>query len=177
LAVLSDADILKRLGKGGLRIEPFDEANLTPNGYDLSLAEIQPSGRAVARAGAVDIAPAEWFAVATRERVAFPSDLCGELWLRSSHIRKGIITSFGRVDAGFEGSLTMTGFNAGRTPVRLAVGDRYCQLVFVELSSRAAKPYAQRSGNYQGQEGITLEAFQGKRARGKPPRPPKKAKP
>jgi dCTP deaminase len=177
MAVLSDADLLKRLGAGGLQIEPFDEANLTPNGYDLSLAEIQPGGRPVARAGAVDIAPGEWFAVATRERVRFPADLCGELWLRSSHIRKGIITSFGRVDAGFEGNLTMTGFNAGRSPVRLQVGDRYCQLVVVELTSKAAKPYAQRSGNYQGQAGITLDAFQGKPSKGKAAAAPKKASP
>lgn len=89
----------------------------------------------------------------------FPTDLCGELWLRSTHIRRGIITAFGRVDAGFEGSLTLTGFNAAGEPVNLQVGDRYCQLVFVELSTRAEKPYAARSGNYQGQSGITLEAF------------------
>lgn len=124
----------------------------------------------------MSISPGGWFAVATRERVRFPPDLCGELWLRSSHIRKGIITSFGRVDAGFEGNLTLTGFNAGASPVQLAVGDRYCQLVVVELSSPAAKPYAARSGHYQGQAGITLDAFAAKKQRPKEPATPKKAK-
>ena len=166
--MLSDHDLSKRLESGSLAIEPFDEKHLTPNGYDLSLAEIQLGGGAVVKAGAVSVAPGKWFAVATRERVRFPPDLCGELWLRSSHIRKGIITSFGRVDAGFEGNLTLTGFNAGAAPVSLAVGDRYCQLVVVELSSKAAKPYAQRSGHFQGQEGITLDAFASK-LRGVPP--------
>lgn len=162
MAILSDTDLVKRLKAGSLEIDPFVEANLTPNGYDLSLAQIQPDGGAVVTAGAVDLAPGTWFAVSTRERVRFPADLCGELWLRSSHIRKGIITSFGRVDAGFEGSLTMTGFNAGKRPVTLAVGERYCQLVVAQMSGPAAKPYASRSGHYQGQQGITLDAFAAK---------------
>ena len=177
MSVLSDTDLGARLAAGSLAIEPFDERNLTPNGYDLSLGEIQLSGKEVVRKGRVSISPGGWFAVATRERVRFPADLCGELWLRSSHIRNGIITSFGRVDAGFEGSLTLTGFNAGAAPVQLAVGDRYCQLVVVELSSPAAKPYAARSGHYQGQAGITLDAFAAKKQDGKDSAKPKKAKP
>lgn len=159
MAVLSDTDILKRLRAGTLGVDPFLEANLTPNGYDLTLAEIQVAGARRTGSGRVQVKPGQWFAVATRERVRFPDDLTGELWLRSSHIRKGLITAFGRVDAGFEGNLTLTGFNAGKGTVPLEVGDRYCQLVFVELTSKAAKPYAKRSGNYQGQSGITLDAF------------------
>lgn len=177
MAVLCDADILKRLRSGSLTIHPFDEAQLTPNGYDLTLAQVQPGGSPVVTAGSVDIAPGGWFAVSTRERVRFPADLCGELWLRSSHIRKGIITSFGRVDAGFEGSLTMTGFNAGGAQVTLSIGDRYCQLVVAELTAKAAKPYAQRSGNYQGQSGITLDAFAQKLQGAGAARKPKKGRP
>lgn len=174
--MLSDTDILRRIGEGTLGIEPFEESNLTPNGYDLSLAEIQLAGARVATSGSVEVAAGKWFAVATRERVRFPSDLCGELWLRSSHIRRGIITAFGRVDAGFEGSLTLTGFNAGGRPLKLSVGERYCQLVVVELSSKAAKPYGERSGSFQGQKGVTLDAFAAK-MRGSPGSKPKKGKP
>ncbi len=170
MAVLSDTDILRRLRSGSLVVDPFTEANLTPNGYDLTLAQIQAGGRRMVAAGKVTVRAGEWFAVATRERVRFPDDLTGELWLRSSHIRKGLITAFGRVDAGFEGNLTLTGFNAGRGTVDLEVGDRYCQLVFVELTSKAAKPYARRSGNYQGQSGITLDAFAAKLRRAAKPR-------
>ncbi len=170
MAVLSDTDILKRLRAGSLGVDPFVEANLTPNGYDLTLAQVQVAGRRLTKTGTVKVEPGEWFAVATRERLRFPDDLTGELWLRSSHIRKGLITAFGRVDAGFEGNLTLTGFNAGTSTVDLQLGDRYCQLVFVELSSKAAKPYAKRSGNYQGQSGITLDAFAAKLRGGAKPR-------
>ena len=162
MAILSDTDLLKRLKAGTLAIDPFADANLTPNGYDLSLAQVQPDGGAVVTEGPVELKPGTWFAVSTRERVRFPADLCGELWLRSSHIRKGIITAFGRVDAGFEGNLTMTGFNAASRPVTLSVGERYCQLVVAEMTTPAAKPYASRSGHYQGQQGITLDAFAAK---------------
>ena len=61
MSVLSDADIRRRIGRGGLSIEPFDEANLTPNGCDLSLSlslfEIQVGGGKVQKAGRVTAAP------------------------------------------------------------------------------------------------------------------------
>ena len=171
LAVLSDGEILRRLRRGQLGIEPFVEAHLTPNGYDLTTAEIQVGTDPVVREGPVTIKRGAWFAVATAERVRLPRDLSGELWLRSSHIRKGIMTSFGRVDAGFEGNLTVTGLNAGPNQVQLTLGDRYCQIVFTELDAAAEKPYAMRSGTYQGQTGITLDKYSKagpSKAKGKP---------
>jgi len=164
VAVLSDGEILRRLRRGQLGIEPFVEEHLTPNGYDLTIGEIQLARGAPATSGGVVVPPGGWFAVATAERVRLPRDLTGELWLRSSHIRKGLVTAFGRVDAGFEGSLTLTGFNAGADALRFSVGDRYCQIVFAELGAPAEKPYAARSGGYQGQRGITLERFGGGKA-------------
>lgn len=159
MAVLSDGEILRRVRRGQLGVEPFVEGHLTPNGLDLTIAEIQLAGGEPVTRGVLEVPPGGWFAVATAERVRLPRDLTAELWLRSSFIRKGIVTAFGRVDAGFEGSLTVTGFNAGTHTLPFQVGDRYCQIVFVELDAPAEKPYAARSGGYQGQRGITLERF------------------
>jgi dCTP deaminase len=167
LTVLSDGEILRRLRRGGLGIDPFTEEHLTPNGYDLTIGELQPAGGKPVSRGSLEVKPGGWFAVATAERVRLPRDLSAELWLRSSHIRKGIVTTFGRVDAGFAGSLTVTGFNAGQDTLSFAVGDRYCQIVFVVLGAPAEKPYAARSGAFQGQTGITLERFSGKGGRGR----------
>ena len=36
MTILSDLDIKKSLDKNELSIEPFEDKNLTPNGYDLS---------------------------------------------------------------------------------------------------------------------------------------------
>ena len=86
-----------------------------------------------------------------------PADACAQLWLRTTWIRRGIMGAFGKIDAGFEGTLTLGAFNATDDPVELPIGERFCQMVFEGLNSCSVKDYAERSGNYQGQTGITLE--------------------
>lgn len=156
--VLSDADILARRADGTLGLEPFEERCLTPNGYDLRIAEVMlpDEGADVLREGKVAVPPGARFLVSTVERVRMPADVCGSLWLRSSYARRGVFGSFGKVEAGFEGTLTVGGLNAARVPLEVPIGDRFCQLVFERMESAPRKSYAQRSGNYQGQSGITL---------------------
>lgn len=158
MSVLSDADILRRLADGTLALAPFEEKSLTPNGYDLRVAEVLvPDVSAdVVREGKVVVPGGARFLVSTMERVRMPPDVCGSLWLRSSYARRGVFGSFGKVEAGFEGTLTVGGHNAGRAPVEVPIGDRFCQLVFETLDSPPRRSYAERSGTYQGQSGITL---------------------
>jgi len=158
MSVICDLEIVEELEKNALSIEPFSESNLTPNGYDVTMDEIFiPSLDVRQSDGEVVIPPGTWFAVSSREYFRFPSHLIGQLWLRSSHVRKGILSSFGRVDAGFEGNLTFGGFNSSHVPVRLRIGDTYAQLMFERMEGTVGKDYARRSGNYQGQRGLTLE--------------------
>jgi hypothetical protein len=98
------------------------------------------------------------FYVSTIERVRFPADICAQLWLRTTWIRKGIIGAFGKIDAGFEGTLTLGAYNATDDPVEIPIGERFCQMVFESLNSESMQDYAKRSGNYQGQTGITLSS-------------------
>lgn len=158
MGVLSDHDILVRRAAGELGLEPFEERGLTPNGYDLRVAEVMlpDEGSAVFREGKVAVPPQARFLVSTLERVRMPRDVCGQLWIRSSYARRGVLGSFGKVEAGFEGTLTLGAFNASRLPVEVPVGDRFCQIVFERLESPPRALYAERSGNYQGQSGITL---------------------
>jgi dCTP deaminase len=155
--VLSDADILAALRTGALRVEPWEEQHLTPNGVDLRIAEVLvPPAREPVRSGEAEVPAMSRFLVATAERVTLGPQLAGQLWIRSSYARRGVLASFGKVEAGFSGTLTLGAFNASGQALRLPVGDRFCQLAFEELSSPAQKVYAQRSGQYQGQQGITL---------------------
>jgi dCTP deaminase len=157
MAVLSDSDILSLLTDGSLRIEGFNEKNLTPNGYDVTIEEVWITTTDVrAREGAARIPSGAWFVVATKEYFALPPNIIGEIWIRTTWVRKGILSSFGIIDAGFNGNLTFSAFNASRQPVELPVGDRFAQVVFSELRSPAAKGYKERSGNYFGQRGVTL---------------------
>jgi dCTP deaminase len=158
MTTLSDRDILRFMDEGLLVIEDFIESNLTPNGYDLSIEEVYLSSNgARINEGTATVDPGKWFAVSTREYFALSRIINASLWIRTTFARKGIISSFGKVDAGFEGNLTLTAHNASRSPLYLDIGMRFAQIVFETLSSPPLEDYAKRSGNFQGQRGVTLK--------------------
>src|SRR4030042_2896571 len=162
MAVLSDADILALLETGTLKIEGFNEKNLTPNGYDVTIEEIWvPSTDARVREGAATVPGSSWFVIGTKEYLVLPPELVGEIWIRTTWVRKGVLSSFGRIDAGFNGNLTFSAFNASKENLSVSAGERFAQVVFEELKSPPVKTYRERSGNYQGQRGITLEPRNG----------------
>ena len=157
MTVLSDVDIIKEIEKKNLVIDPFSQNNLTPNGYDLSVREIMiPELIKRVDSGKALIPARMWFAVATRERLKFGPQLIGNCWIRTTFARQGLIPSFGMIDAGFEGTLTLNFFNSSKTDKVLEIGVRIAQLVFQRLSSTPSSLYDEKSGNYQGQEGVTL---------------------
>jgi len=156
MSLLSDVEILEELAVGRLRIDGFSQECLTPNGYDLRIAEIVPEGATEPiRSGAVELRPTQHVLLSTIERVALPPSLCGQLWLRTSWARRGLVGSFGLVDAGFEGTLTLALQNASQQTLSLAIGERVVQLAFYRLGRAAERPYADRSGRYQHQRGVT----------------------
>jgi dCTP deaminase len=157
MTMLSDRGILKAMEEGKLAIEDFLERNLTPNGYDLTIAEIQVGQDGERwKDGEVTIPPKAWFAVSTQEYVRLGSELCAHLWIRTTWARKGVISSFGMIDAGFEGTLTLSAYNSSDNEVIIPIGERFAQMVFEELDSASEKAYDERSGNYQGQRGVRL---------------------
>jgi len=156
MCIFSDDDIMESLMSGNLGISDFQEKGLTPNGYDLRIAEISVLG-SVYKEGKVTIPPGTMFYVSTMERIRMPEDVCAQLWMRTTWIRKGIIGAFGKIDAGFEGTLTLGAYNASPVTVEMPVGERFCQIVFETLLHPPRAGYGKRSGNYQGQTGITLE--------------------
>ena len=158
MAVLSDADILRSRTAGELTIEPFVEAHLTPNGYDVSIEEVAiPSQDLRVREGVARVPPLTRFAVSTRETVTLGRRVAGQIWLRTTWARRGVLASFGMIDAGFSGTLTFGALNASDAALELPIGDRFAQLVFLRLESAASATYEKRSGTYQGQRGVTLD--------------------
>ena len=169
LAVLSDTDILSRLGDGSLKIGAYAEKNLTPNGYDVTIEEIWiPSTDIRIREGVASVPAESWFIIGTREYLELPPDLIGQIWIRTTWVRRGILSSFGRIDAEFHGNLTFSALNASNSPVDVPIGERFAQVIFEELKSPPLKTYRERSGNYQGQKGITLKPCNQKNLRSKP---------
>ena len=146
--ILCDGDIKEEIERKRIVIEPFDEKSLTPNGYDLTIEDVRSLKKER------KVKAKEWFLVSTKEYIILPNDVCAQLWIRSSFARKGIFCSFGKVDAGFEGTLTIGCFNANNNEIEIKRGERFIQIIFERMSSGAEKAY---SGKYKGQKGIKTE--------------------
>jgi dCTP deaminase len=139
LAVLSDVEIEKRVKGGSLVIKPFSSECLNGAGYDLMLAE------------ALRLESHEHRLVATLERVELADDMVGTLHIRSSLARIGIFASLALVDPGFRGQLTIALYNAGPATFSMKKGDKFLQISFHPLSTKALRPYR---GRYQDSQGI-----------------------
>jgi len=157
MCILPDHEILARMKAGRLGIRDFSNESLTPNGYDLRVAELSlPELGKVHKEGVAVIPPKAMFHVSTIEFVELPDDVAAQLWTRTSWIRKGLLVGLGKIDAGFHGTLTFMGFNASSKEVEVPIGARFVQMVFESMHSPVEMTYEKRSGNYQGQKGITL---------------------
>ncbi|MCK4995881.1 MAG: dCTP deaminase [Thermoplasmatales archaeon] len=158
MSILSDIDIKRYMENNELGIEPFIEKNLTPNGYDLSIDEIyiKKTDNHIKEGNAI-IPPLTWFAISTKEFVKMGPQITSQLWIRSSYARKGVMASFGKVDAGFHGTLTISCFNSNDEPLEIPIGDRFCQIVFENMESIPSELYDKKSGNYQNQRGVKLK--------------------
>lgn len=155
MAILSDKSIIDLVKKKEIIIDPFQELNLTPNGYDLTVEEIEIPGGKKINTNSLIIRPGERFAISTKEIISCGENHCAQLWLRTSWARKGIMCSFGKIDSGFKGNLTLLGLNSSKDEVAIAIGNTFAQIVFEELSTPADELYSERSGKYQNQKGIT----------------------
>ncbi|ASA77136.1 dCTP deaminase [Thermococcus sp. 5-4] len=137
-------------------IEPFNEKSLQPAGYDLRVGrEAYINGELidVEGAGKVVIPPKTYSLILTLERVRLPDDVMGDMKLRSSLAREGLLGSFAWVDPGWDGNLTLGIYNASDEAVELAYGERFVQIAFIRLEGPAKNPYR---GNYQGSQHLAL---------------------
>ncbi len=161
---LSDADLRVWMMDGKLKIEGFKEGNLTPNGYDLTVEEVLvPSVGKPKKKGSVKVPPQTGFLVSTAEFLELGPRLAADIWIRTTWARQGIISSFGKVDAGFRGNLTLAAFNSSDSEVEIGIGDTFAQITFHELRSAPTTTYAESSGTYQDQRGVTPPKSSGRR--------------
>jgi dCTP deaminase len=178
--ILSDTDILARLGEGSLVIEPLDDVDqqVQPASVDLRLGAeflefqrtniscIHPTRErevsdyitetVVADDEEFVLHPGDFVLGTTRERIEMPRDLVANVEGRSSLGRLAVVVhaTAGFVDPGYRGQVTLELSNLGTAPVALTPGMRVSQLVFTELSSPADRPYgSERGSKYQDQEG------------------------
>lgn len=93
-----------------------------------------------------DIMPNEYVMLSTLESVKVPTDLMCILYPRSSVNRRGLsIDLTGIIDAGYDGQLVVPARNntVGQV-IRVYPGERFCQVVFEELTSDVPGPRKSR---------------------------------
>ncbi|MBL7156166.1 MAG: dCTP deaminase [Candidatus Pacebacteria bacterium] len=175
--ILSDRDILKRIEKGDLKIEPFKHSCVQPSTVDLHLSselrvfnnwdlgvidlieKVDPSKILEINEKGFIIHPGEFLLGATMERITMPNDLAGKLEGRSSFGRLGLIihATAGYVDPGFSGWLTFEISNISRIPIRIYPKMSVAQICIFQMTSEVIRPYGSKGlgSKYQGQKGPT----------------------
>lgn len=149
--ILPDHKIVKEI-----LIEPFNERSLQPAGYDLRVGrEAMVNGEFihVEEKGKVLIPPKGHALILTLERIKLPDDVMGDMRLRSTFAREGLLGSFAWVDPGWDGNLTLALFNSSEEGIVLEYGERFVQIAFHRLEEPSSRPYR---GNYQGSQNLAL---------------------
>lgn len=91
----------------------------------------------------------------TMESFVMPDDVCGVVYTRSTFARVGAFLNVTPIEPGWRGQITLEISNIGKDPVWLYPGEGIGQLVFMQISERPERTYADKQGKYQDQHGVT----------------------
>jgi len=111
----------------------------------------------VERKGPVCVIPPNSF-VLTRsvEYFRIPKDVLVICLGKSTYARCGLIVNVTPLEPGWEGHVTLEISNTTPLPAKVYANEGVCQFLFFKGSSACETTYADRSGKYMGQKGVTL---------------------
>ena len=140
--LMRDTEIKAALEQGQMRITPFAPDRMQGASYDLSIggeALVSNSDQKVILAANTSTSlhlNAGDFALAfTKESVKLPLDMAGDIGMKSSLARSGLILLAGmQIDPGFEGHLRLGLYNASPRRVTLDYDDGLCMVEFHRLA-------------------------------------------
>ena len=177
--ILVDWQILDRIQRGFIQVDPFDPALVQPNSLDIRLGDhfvwylageevIDPYDHESVtarvqemRAPSVVIPPGLFILAETMETILLPDNIVASIEGKSSIARLGVELhqTGGWIDAGFCGSITLEMCNVNQRPVRMYAGMPIGQLVFY-TTEKAEKPYNLKAdAKYQNQRQATLSRY------------------
>ena len=103
------------------------------------------------------IIPPNSFALArSMEYLRIPNDIMTICLGKSTYARCGIICNVTPLEPGWEGHVTLEISNTTPLPAKIYANEGICQVIFFEGAERPEVSYADRSGKYMGQRGITI---------------------
>ncbi len=181
MSILSDRWIRQMAQEKGM-IEPFVDRQrkegrisygLSSYGYDarvsnefkiftnIDSATVDPKNFAdtsfVNRTTEECIIPPNSFALArTVEYFRIPRDTLVICLGKSTYARCGIIVNVTPLEPEWEGHVTLEFSNTTPLPAKIYANEGACQFLFLKGNEPCEVSYADRSGKYMGQEGVTL---------------------
>jgi dCTP deaminase len=177
--ILVDWQILDRIKRGYIKVDPFDSRMIQPNSLDVRLGDhfvwynegdevIDPYEKesicadvSEMRSSAFVIPPGLFLLAETMEVIELPDNIVASIEGKSSIARLGVELhqTGGWIDAGFRGSITLEMCNVNQRPVRMHAGMPIGQLVFY-TTERAERPYDRKGdAKYLDQRQATLSRY------------------
>mgnify|MGYP001598013855 CR=1 FL=1 len=145
MSLLTDTDILKYKANGEIIIEPFDENNLTPVGYDLTVGSILLSLQRglldLGTDGEYHILSREVILVLSKEYVEVSEQIGGTFHSKVSMVSRGFSHIATTLDPRWKGYLLIATTNLSEDELTLKPGQQYVTLVFYRARSRAKKQH------------------------------------
>lgn len=102
------------------------------------------------------IPPNSFVLTHTVEYFRIPSDVLVVCLGKSTYARCGLIVNVTPLEPGWEGHVTLEISNTTPLPARVYANEGIAQFLFFKGSSPCETSYADRSGKYMGQRGVTL---------------------
>ena len=94
----------------------------------------------------VIIKPGDYYLVSTLEIINTPKDLMPTVYPRTSLFRAGLLLLNSKTDPGYKGTLTMGLKNLSEFEVKLQLGARFCNIVFVKIEGTTSTYRGQHQG-------------------------------
>jgi len=183
--ILVDWQLIDRIERGHIKIDPYDKNLVQPNSIDIRLGNhfvwYSPSDRVIdphnrmsitfgveeTERDAFVIRPGAFVLARTLETVGLPDNIVATIEGKSSIARLGVTLhqTGGWIDAGFRGTITLEMCNVNCRPVKVYAGMPVGQLVFY-TTERAQNPYyAKRDAKYMEQTQATLSRYHANKKR------------
>ena len=177
--ILVDWQLLDRISRGHITIDPYDPKLVQPNSVDIRLgkhfvwyrpgtAVIDPYIRESVTADVEETSadffvlnPGQFVLAETLERIELPDNIVATIEGKSSIARLGVTLhqTGGWIDAGFRGTITLEMANVNTRPVKVYAGMPIGQLVFY-TTERAENPYnKKKDAKYLDQRQATLSRY------------------
>jgi dCTP deaminase len=177
--ILVDWQLLDRIARGYIKIDPYDPKMVQPNSLDIRLGNhfvwykesseiIDPYNQESVTSEVRDmhaesfvLQPGQFVLAETLECIGLPDNIVATIEGKSSIARLGVALhqTGGWIDAGFRGTITLEMCNVNTRPVKVYAGMPIGQLVFY-TTERAERPYNKKGdAKYLDQRQATLSRY------------------